>query len=731
MAVNKNFVVKNGLEVGNNLIVADADNNLIGIGTSTPAYNLHVSGGIAATTFYFIGNISAGGTTGAVGSLLRIGNNGVEWTPTPGTRTSQTFTATAGQTVFNFTHTVGLVDVFINGVKLSSSEYLDGATTITLLTPAFSGDVVEVIGYSIYGVGAGVSGISGLTILDEGVVTGTPTAVTSINFTGGDVTAAGTGAGVTVDIKPSRWAFNSVGIYTSKNVGIGTTNPTSDLTVRGNTSLVGVLTVKSAYNDGVQIFPSDRRIYSGIITSNSLYVSSNQYSTLSLPSKIADTVPTGSQSIFINPSEITQIQALDKLTIAGIFNQIDIVGVGTTTVSSYNQTFLTTTLSTSVSAGSTVIGLASSTGISIGSSLSISGIFNNIPVQYITTVLTDDGIKPAVQIRPADVYGLVINVGTTVGFSSVLTYRSAAFIGAGNTHNGPIPSGTDATIERIVTPTSAGIFSGSSTGDLVRITQLGTGNAIVVEDSANPDATPFIVDALGNVGIGTTSLPAALTVVGSGTSTSQLYVTGVSTVLSSNLRIRNPANTFEYTIAGSAIVAARTLTLPLISANDTIAVLGLSQTFSAAQTFSSTLTHSATTTGFAATSYTTGTVAIGGTLQTGSITIGQATVSQTLNLANGVSVAGTSKTINLGTGGASGSFTQINIGPTAGVGTVSVGAGTSVGIGTVNPLSPLHVIGDARVGINTAQGVILTSQNGTKYRLIVADNGTLSTVLVP
>jgi|DEB0MinimDraft_4_1074332.scaffolds.fasta_scaffold26992_2 hypothetical protein len=48
--------------------------------------------------------------------------------------------------------------------------------------------------------------------------------------------------------------------------------------------------------------------------------------------------------------------------------------------------------------------------------------------------------------------------------------------------------------------------SGSDSGDLVRITQTGSGNALVVEDSANPDSTPFVVDSSGNVGIGTASL---------------------------------------------------------------------------------------------------------------------------------------------------------------------------------------------------------------------------------
>jgi len=64
-----------------------------------------------------------------------------------------------------------------------------------------------------------------------------------------------------------------------------------------------------------------------------------------------------------------------------------------------------------------------------------------------------------------------------------------------------------------------------------------------------------------------------------------------------DFRIRNPANTFEYDVVPGAIVADRQLNLPVITGTDTVAVLGLAQTFSAAQTFTSTVTVGANTDG--------------------------------------------------------------------------------------------------------------------------------------
>jgi len=75
MAINKNFVVKNGFEVNTDLIVADATLEKVGIGTTVPRYVFHVNGGIGATDTYVTGistvlNEFRVGTAGTVFSVI-------------------------------------------------------------------------------------------------------------------------------------------------------------------------------------------------------------------------------------------------------------------------------------------------------------------------------------------------------------------------------------------------------------------------------------------------------------------------------------------------------------------------------------------------------------------------------------------------------------------------------------------------------------------------------------
>ena len=98
---------------------------------------------------------------------------------------------------------------------------------------------------------------------------------------------------------------------------------------------------------------------------------------------------------------------------------------------------------------------------------------------------------------------LVVGSGGT-GTSTSFTTGSVVFAGASGTYtqdnanffwddtNNYLGIGT-------ATPSTPLNVVANTSVDAVRITQTGAGNALVVEDSANPDSTPFVIDAAGQV----------------------------------------------------------------------------------------------------------------------------------------------------------------------------------------------------------------------------------------
>jgi hypothetical protein len=58
------------------------------------------------------------------------------------------FTATAGQTTFSATYSVGYVEVFLNGVLLNGADYTaTNGTSVVLAVGAALNDIVELIAY--------------------------------------------------------------------------------------------------------------------------------------------------------------------------------------------------------------------------------------------------------------------------------------------------------------------------------------------------------------------------------------------------------------------------------------------------------------------------------------------------------------------------------------------------------------------------------------------------------
>ena len=91
MAVNKNFVVKNGLEVDTNTLFVDSANNRVAIGTTVPTASLDVRGKILSDSQVeswvgkFVGIVTAGAVgvttltyTVGTGSSTKLGRANAE-----------------------------------------------------------------------------------------------------------------------------------------------------------------------------------------------------------------------------------------------------------------------------------------------------------------------------------------------------------------------------------------------------------------------------------------------------------------------------------------------------------------------------------------------------------------------------------------------------------------------------------------------------------------------------
>lgn len=227
---------------------------------------------------------------------------------------------------------------------------------------------------------------------------------------------------------------------------------------------------------------------------------------------------------------------------------------------------------------------------------------------------------------------------------------SSASIAGGLTVNGNTTLGDSSSDTITITGTvqPGVVVSGSSSGDAVRITQAGSGNALLVEDASNPDATPFVVTGDGSVGVGTGTPGSSLDVKGTirlsgassgyvglapasaagsttytlpsadGTNGQYLSTNGSGTLAWASGLSTGTSNTFtaaqtfraadairseaaatqdaiilagraggtsSYAITLTPSTLSSSTTLTLPNVSDTVAVVGTAQTFTAAQTF--------------------------------------------------------------------------------------------------------------------------------------------------
>jgi len=149
-------------------VSADPSWGKIGLTTHVSG-TLPVANGGTNITTYTTGDILYASATntlsklpaGTNGQILTLASGVPSWAASTSSGASfvvTDFTATAGQTTFTVTYTVGLVEVYRNGVKLAIADYTaSNGTTIVLATGANAGDVIEVVAFGAANTAAAIS----------------------------------------------------------------------------------------------------------------------------------------------------------------------------------------------------------------------------------------------------------------------------------------------------------------------------------------------------------------------------------------------------------------------------------------------------------------------------------------------------------------------------------------------------------------------------------------------
>ena len=276
MAVNKNFVVKNGLEVNTDLIVADTDSNKVGIGTTIPTYQLHVyqGTGIGASSVYVTGistvaqtfNVGLGGSvftvlgnaegTAGIGQSVGVGTGEPAYLLDVRSPVSTGQTALYVQGDMYVTGDINLDDITLDQLKVSGISTFIGFSTfasgINVLGLGATTTTLDVSGVSTFTGSIDANGdvdIDGHTELDDvqvsGIATITNTTQSSNKDNGALVVEGGVGieknlfVGGGAEITGITTLTNTVDINDSVEIaGITTVQNTTDSDSKDTGALV-------------------------------------------------------------------------------------------------------------------------------------------------------------------------------------------------------------------------------------------------------------------------------------------------------------------------------------------------------------------------------------------------------------------------------------------------------------------------------------------------------------
>jgi hypothetical protein len=248
MAINKNFVVKHGLEVNNDLIFADADSNKIGVAKTNPQYTLDVNGGIGATNIFVSGvgtfstlktdNIQSTNAYLVSGVVTSLTSNDGNITRLSGTSLNYTGISTLG--ILSSTQVVSQ-NLNITGISTINNIFIDGYLSI--------GNTTGKDGQVLVSTGVGVtwSKLSKNSLL----ITASPGQdtfnfnyeigsaeiyINGVRLSPNEFTATN---GTSIVLNDSCFGGETVEILVSQTLPIGTVEVPIGITVKENNSTVG------------------------------------------------------------------------------------------------------------------------------------------------------------------------------------------------------------------------------------------------------------------------------------------------------------------------------------------------------------------------------------------------------------------------------------------------------------------------------------------------------------
>ena len=245
--------------------------------------------------------------------------------------TRTTITATAGQTNFTASYTVGYVQVYVNGILLDSTDYAATSGTVVVLSAAASaGDLVDVVAFTVGSITGSVT------------ITGSPSSGQLTSWTGAtSIQGITTGTGVATALGVNT---GTAGAFVLNGDALGTPSSGTLTSVTGLPLTTGVTGMLPIANGGLAASVSPTTTGNTIFTTNG--------TTWSSTAKIVQSssvAPSGSSSVeFTNlPSWVKRITLQFSALTSGTASATMFVqlGTGSTTYTTsgyagaYGQTF--------------------------------------------------------------------------------------------------------------------------------------------------------------------------------------------------------------------------------------------------------------------------------------------------------------------------------------------------------------------------------------------------------